>query len=118
MGSMKPCQQCPAGRTTANDPELQVTFTDCFVQPGFGVVNSSAAGLAAFAVNIDNMSDDTQASLVVLECPVGYYGAGGELGSTCTKCPCGSTTTITGARNDTDCNGKPGRWHDWYTSCM
>jgi hypothetical protein len=116
MGSMKPCQQCPTGRTTANDPDLQVSSTDCFVKPGFGVVNSSVAGLAAFAVNTDNMgSDADKANLMVLECPVGYYGEGGEVGSTCTPCPCGSTTTMTGASNATECNGKHGccpPWHD------
>jgi hypothetical protein len=105
-GSLEPCQQCPAGRTTVDNPQLQAFITDCIVKPGFGVINSSAAGLAAFAVNTSNLTAQMQASLLVLECPVGYYGLGGEAGSTCTQCPCGSTTTVTGAASEDACSGK------------
>lgn len=105
-GSMKPCQQCPPGRTTVDDPGQQANITDCLVKRGFGVVNSSATGLAAFAVNTTGMTLQAQAGLVVLECPVGYYGDGGEVGSTCTQCPCGSTTTVTGAIDAANCTGK------------
>jgi hypothetical protein len=111
---MKPCQQCPPGRTTLNDPQYQTAFTDCFVKPGFGVVSSPAAGLAAFDINTADMTDDAKANLVVLECPVGYYGVGGAVDSTCAQCPCGSTTTMAGARNDTDCNGKYLCGLEWY----
>jgi hypothetical protein len=104
---MKPCQQCPPGRTTVDDSSQQAKLTDCLVKRGFGVVNSSAAGLAAFALNTAGMSDLAQVSLVVLECPVGYYGDGAEIGSTCTQCPCGSTTTFTGATDAANCTGKP-----------
>jgi hypothetical protein len=105
-GSLEPCQQCPAGRTTYDDHDLQATITDCLVRPGFGVTNSSAAGLAAFAVNTAILTAQMQASLVVLECPVGYYGVGGAVDSTCTQCPCGSTTTVTGATSEGACTGK------------
>jgi hypothetical protein len=85
---------------------MQAVITDCLVLPGFGVVSSPAAGLAAFAVNTAGMSITDKANLVVLECPVEYYGDGAEVGSTCTPCPCGSTTTTTGATSVDACNGK------------
>lgn len=35
-GSRKPCKRCPAGRTTADDPNLQRNVWDCVVIPGAG----------------------------------------------------------------------------------
>lgn len=105
-GSLKPCQECPEGRTTLNEPAFQSAPIDCIVKPGHGVVNSSATGLAMFAIDTSNIALQVQATLPVLECPIGYYGVGGETGSTCTPCPCGSTTTVAGAKNETECSGK------------
>jgi hypothetical protein len=65
----------------------------------------TAAGLAAFDANVTGLAPQVQASFMVLECPVGYYGVGGLVGSTCTKCPCGSTT-VTAATADAQCSSK------------
>jgi hypothetical protein len=105
-GSLKPCQACPAGRSTLDDPTMQARITDCLVRPGHGVINSTAAGVDAFSLDVSVMTAEQQAELLVMECPVGYFGAGGDVGSTCTKCPCGSSTQATGATTEADCNGK------------
>jgi hypothetical protein len=112
-GSLKPCLECPAGRSTLDDPAMQARITDCLVRPGHGVLNSSAAGLDAFSLDVSVMTAEQQAGLLVMECPIGYYGAGGEVGSTCTQCPCGSSTQATGATTEADCNGKSHSWLAW-----
>lgn len=105
-GSLKPCLACPAFRTTADDPALQAYIIHCIVIPGYGVVNSTANKTDAFNIDTSAMDPYDQVKLNVMECPVGYYGPGGGTGSTCIKCPCGSTTTETGSTSDAACNGE------------
>ena len=100
-GSRKPCQQCPVGRTTADDPKQQRLITECIVKPGFGVVNSTSNGTDAF--NPDTSGNTT---LPVLECPVGYFGLGGAADSKCELCPAGSSTQESGSSNTTSCSGE------------
>lgn len=56
-GSRKPCQQCPAGRTTVDNVQYQRLRSDCIVDAGFGVVNSTANSTDPFNVNATNASD-------------------------------------------------------------
>ena len=107
-GSLKPCLTCPFGRTTADDPNLQAYITHCVVKPGYGVVNSTANSTDAFNIDVSGLDPTTQAALNVMECPVGYYGLGGEVGSKCLKCPCGSSTQATGVTSEASCDG------EWY----
>ena len=104
-GSRKPCQQCPTGRTTHDVTTQQRFVTDCFVKGGFGVVNSTSNSTDAFNPNTD-LPLDQLVNLPVLECPIGYYGVGGEAGSKCQQCPAGSSTKAPGAANVTSCDGE------------
>lgn len=56
-GSRKPCQQCPAGRTTVDDVSRQRLRSDCIVDAGFGVVNSTANSTDPFNVDATDASD-------------------------------------------------------------
>jgi hypothetical protein len=105
-GSRKPCKQCSAGRTTTNSTAQQRLVTDCFVKPGFGVVNSTLNSTDAFNFNATKLAAAQQALLPVLECPLGYYGLGNNVAGKCTPCPTGSTTQAPGSTNVSDCNGK------------
>jgi len=105
-GSRKPCQQCPAGRTTKDDVALQRLDTDCEVVPGYGVVNSTANSTDAFNPDTTNSTADNLADLPVLECPVGFYGPGGAVGSKCIACPAGSTTEASGSTSSDNCTGE------------
>jgi len=102
-GSRKPCQQCPVGRTTADDPKQQRYITECLVKPGFGVVNSTSNGTDAFNPDT-NVTPDQQANMPVLECPVGYYSTGGDAATKCQQCPAGSSTQESGSTNSTACS--------------
>ena len=114
-GSRKPCQQCPTGRTTSDNPSQQRFITECFVKGGFGVVNSTSNSTDAFNPDTDLPADEL-INLPVLECPIGYFGEGGEAGSKCQQCPAGSSTREPGAANVTSCDGECtgavllGRW--------
>lgn len=66
-GSRKPCQQCPQGRTTADNPALQRVVTDCFVMAGFGVVNTTSNATDPYNPTTDG------GMLPVLDCPVGEH---------------------------------------------
>lgn len=105
-GSRRPCMGCPYGRTTADDPSGQRYLTDCVVKPGMGVVNATANATDPYTFNTFNTSADDLVKLNVLDCPVGYYGTGGGVGSQCTKCPCGSSTEGTGASSADGCSGE------------
>lgn len=107
-GSRKLCQQCPTGRTTADNPSLQRFSTDCTVKAGSGVVNSALNGTDAFNINITAMNSTQQAKLAVLECPVGYFGVGGSINAKCTPCPAGSTTEQPGSTAVSACSGEFG----------
>lgn len=104
-GSRKPCQQCPTGRTTEDLAAKQRFITECLVRPGFGVVNSSSNGTDAFNPDTDLPADGLVA-LPVLECPVGYFSAGGALGAKCQRCPAGSSTEGTGSTDASACSGE------------
>jgi hypothetical protein len=108
-GSRKPCQQCPVGRTTADSPAQQRFVTECFVKPGFGVVNSTSNGTDAFNPDT-NLTPEELANLPVLECPVGYYGAGNEAGSKCVQCPSGSSTLEAASTSAASCSGEWAAW--------
>jgi hypothetical protein len=85
-------------------------ISQCYVMPGHGVVNSSSNGTDAFNPNTDLPADE-QAALSVLECPIGYYSAGGSVNNVatkCTQCPAGSSTTEPGRTSEADCNGERG----------
>ena len=103
-GSRKPCQQCPAGRTTKANAKQQRFITECIVKPGSGVVNSTNS-TDAFNPNTE-LPLDQLVNLPVLECPIGYYGEGGAAGSKCQQCPAGSSTREPGAANATACDGE------------
>jgi hypothetical protein len=107
-GSRKPCQQCPFGRTTANDASRQRLFTDCYVKPGFGLVSSTGESTdhTGFIADASSVADDVAAVMTVLECPIGYYGAGLSIRSTCVPCPVGSTTEELGRTAVSQCSGK------------
>jgi hypothetical protein len=105
-GSRRPCQLCPAGRTTDSVLALQRLITDCWVKPGFGVVNSTANSTDAFNPNTDGMSNETLVQMPVLECPIGYYGPGKSVGAECIACDVGSTTEAPGATSAAECSGK------------
>jgi hypothetical protein len=107
-GSRKPCQQCPPGRTTADDLALQLFITHCVVKAGAGVVDSAINSTDAFNIDTTGFNDTQKVSLPVLECPVGYYGPGGALDSHCTACPAGSSTLNPGATSASDCSGACG----------
>jgi hypothetical protein len=70
-GSRRPCTQCPAGRSTNDTAALQRTITDCWVLPGFGVVNSTRNSSNPFTITISGLSATQQANMPVAECPVG-----------------------------------------------
>ena len=103
---MKPCTRCPYGRTTADNPLLQRFFTDCWVVPGYGVANSTMNGTDAFNINTTHLDTNQTANLTVMDCPVGYFGPGGFLGSKCTPCPAGSTTEYPGSLSAAACSGE------------
>jgi hypothetical protein len=108
-GSRRPCQQCPVGRTTDDVASKQRLPTDCYVKPGFGVVNSTSNSTDAFNPDT-NLPADALSNLPVLECPIGYFSAGGAAASKCQKCPAGSSTLESGSTNATACSGEWGRW--------
>lgn len=100
--------RCLAGRTTADNATLQRVVTDCYVMPGFGVVSSvgNSSDGTGFLADTSTLTADVAVSLPVLQCPLGYYGAGGSLGAVCTRCPLGSTTEDVGATSATQCSGE------------
>jgi hypothetical protein len=93
-GSRKPCQQCPYGRTTADDTSQQRLPTDCYVRPGFGLVssNGNTTDGTGYIADSSALLDDAAVAMPVLECPVGYWSAELSIKAVCTKCPTGSTT--------------------------
>lgn len=102
-GSKQPCQQCllfPA-RTTADNPKLQRTIEDCIVAPGYGVVSGSDA----FDVDTTSMNTTELAALPVLQCPVGWFGAGNTTGAKCERCD-GTSTLEAGASSAEACSGE------------
>jgi hypothetical protein len=110
---LKPCQQCPAGRTTTDVKSEQNHFTDCFVRDGFGVVNSTANPTDAFTFSIVGLTNTQLVNLPVLECPIGYYSeANGTsngtaaLGRKCVQCTVGSTTSEAGRFHPSQCDGE------------
>jgi len=105
-GSRKPCQQCPPGRTTLDSASAQAVITDCFVKPGFGVVDSNRNQTDAFDINTSALNATQLASLPVLECPMGYFGQGNTTGAKCVLCTAGSTTEGSGSTTATDCSCK------------
>ena len=120
-GSRKPCQQCPVGRTTEDNPGKQRFVTECLVRPGFGVVNSTN-NTDAFNPNTE-LPLDQLVNLPVLECPIGWFGVGGDAGSKCQQCPAGSSTRESGAANSTACDGEwhrlgGGLWRHWVCCCQ
>jgi hypothetical protein len=100
--------RCSAGRTTADNATQQRVVTDCYVMPGFGVVSSvgNSSDGTGFLENTSSLTAEVAASLPVLQCPLGYYGAGGSLGAVCTRCPLGSTTEEVGATNSSRCSSE------------
>jgi hypothetical protein len=108
-GSLKPCQQCPAGRTTDDDKLKQKAATDCYVREGFGVVNSTANATDAFTFSTTGLTNDTLANLPVVECPIGMYSSDkGQkvLNRRCMACTTGSSTQEPGRSNSTQCDGE------------
>jgi len=105
-GSRKPCQACPSGRTTTDDTALQRLPTDCYVKPGFGVVSSSGNASDGFITDTSGLADADAAALPVLECPIGYYGAGLTVRSTCALCPIGSMTEEPGRTSIEQCSSE------------
>lgn len=104
-GSKKPCQKCAEGRTTArNEPGILVT--DCIVAAGYGVVDSASNSTNPFNPDTTAMTADEKAALSVLECPVGFYGAGGAMDSKCIPCGTGATTKVPGAYLPTHYDGE------------
>lgn len=80
-------------------------ITDCFVKAGFGVA-SSANSTDGFSLDTTGMDNATLAALPVLECPVGYFGAGGSAGAKCVACPAGTSTEAAGSTSAADCKGE------------
>lgn len=109
-GSRKPCQKCPYGRTTADNPAHQRLFTDCYIRPGYGLVSSTdnSTDGSGFIADSSTLSNDTAAVMPVLECPIGYWGAGMSIGSTCIKCAEGSTTEESARTAAEECSSKQG----------
>lgn len=105
-GSRKPCQQCPSGRTTTDVATEQRFISQCFVKAGSGVVNSTANSTDAFNPDLTGLDNTTLSGLPVLECPVGYYGAGGAAGSKCVACPAGASTEAAGSTSASNCTGE------------
>lgn len=107
-GSRRLCQQCPYGRTTANDVALQRLFTDCIVKPGFGLVSSTRTTTdgTGYIGNATDLPDDVAAVMTALECPIGFYGAGSTIRSTCSKCPDGSSTEDIARTDESMCSGR------------
>jgi hypothetical protein len=105
-GSRRPCQSCGPCRTTLDNPAFQRLISDCIVQPGCGVADSSANLTDAFNPDTTGLDDTALAQLPTLECPMGYYGPGNATGAKCVACPDGSTTQQPGKTAVTDCNGK------------
>jgi hypothetical protein len=110
--SLKPCIKCPAGRTTtvSSPGTEQDDASKCFVAPGSGLYDPNdlvspwqmdAAQLANVAV--------TDANIIPMECPRGYWGQGGSptaINSLCQQCPTGSTTPSTGSTAASSCSCK------------
>lgn len=107
-GSRKPCQQCPFGRTTADNSALQRLVTDCYVKPGFGLVSSTGNTTdgTGFITDGSQLTSDAAVLLSVLECPIGFWGAGLTVSATCVKCPLGSTTEEAGRISMSQCSSK------------
>jgi hypothetical protein len=109
-GSKKPCQQCPAGRTTADLQSKQKFITQCYVKDGFGVVNSTANSTDAFNPDTSALNDTQKAALAVLECPIGYYSSqpagNAEVALKCQACPAGSSTKESGRTDLSQCDGE------------
>jgi hypothetical protein len=105
-GSRKPCQQCSHGRTTSDAPSAQRVVTDCFVKSGSGVVKSALNAADAFEIDVSGLNADQLVALPVLECPLGYFGEGGTLGTKCKPCADGSTTDAAGAVSAAECGGE------------
>lgn len=106
-GSRKPCQRCPTFRSTADNTTLQRLNTDCLVLPGYGLVSSvgNSSDGTGFLSDTSIYTDAQAAVMTVLECPLGYWGAGNSLRATCNKCPAGSTTEAPGSTKLDDCSG-------------
>jgi hypothetical protein len=82
--------------------------------PGFGLVSSTdnSTDATGFISDASSLTDDVAAVTTVLECPIGYYGAGMTIRSTCVKCPVGSTTEESGREAVSQCSSK------WRASCQ
>jgi hypothetical protein len=104
-GSRRPCQQCPSGRTTTDVASQQRVVGNCLVRPGCGIVDSSRNGTDAFNPNVTGLDNTTLAAVPVLECPAGFFSAGGALDTKCTPCPAGSSTAETGSTSVAQCSG-------------
>jgi hypothetical protein len=105
-GSLKPCEQCPPGRTTLDLPSAQRVSTDCLVMPGHGVVSTESNSSNPYAVNISGLTEVDLAQLPVVQCPIGWYGVGNSTGAQCQACPPGSSTTGIGAAALSNCSGE------------
>jgi hypothetical protein len=101
---MQGCVQCPAGRTTDDDPAKQKSINDCYVVPGYGVFVGSATD--PWNPTTSGMDDPTKVALPVLPCPAGYWGDGMELDSKCETCAAGKTTAGEGSTSAAACDSK------------
>jgi len=59
-----------------------------------------------FIADASTLPNDTAAVTPVLECPVGFYGAGMSIRATCVKCPEGSTTEESATTAPEQCSSK------------
>jgi hypothetical protein len=81
------------------------------VQPGFGLYfsNQTNPWITPAGTSLANnvVPDNTTAGIVVLECPQGMYGTGGNAANVnafCEACPAGFTTSGVGSTAASDCN--------------
>lgn len=117
-GSMEECKSCGDGRSTVEggDPTSRDSVTDCFVLPGYGVINSNPAmnetgrWFEAGAYGLLPQTAENQAKLEVVECPVGRYststGSPNDIAARCLACPYKSTTADTGSTSIKNCTCK------------
>jgi hypothetical protein len=119
-GSRKPCQQCPYGRTTADDTSQQRLPTDCYVRPGFGLVSSTGNTTdgTGYITDPSALADDAAVVIPVLDCPVGYWSAGLSIKAVCTKCSTGSTTKESAQTAAAQCSGACGRVPAWLVDTV
>lgn len=78
--------------------------------PGCGLVSSTGNTTdgMGFIADASTLPNDTAAVTPVLECPIGFYGAGMSIRATCVKCPEGSTTEESARTAPEQCSSKQG----------